>query len=78
MLVKQSSYCRARDSDQNGAQVDKLSMSGWLVRNDASFKVRHFLQQKRGYLRMKKKEPGEQRESTSTKLAVIFEDYHSI
>ena len=52
-------------------------MSGWLVRSDMSLKVGHFLQQKRGYLGMKKKEPGKQREPTLTKLAVIFEDYHS-
>ena len=74
MLVKQISYCRARDSEQNGAQVDELLMS---VRSDASLKVGNFLQQKCGYLGMKKKEPGEQRKPTSTKLAVIFEDYHS-
>ena len=77
MLVKQSSCCRARDSEQNGAQVDDFLMSSWCVRSDASLKVGHFLQQKRGYLGMKKKEPGEQRKPTSTKLAVIFEDYHS-
>ena len=74
MLMKQSSYCRARDSEQNGAQ---FSMSSWLVRSDASLKVGHFLQQKCGYLGMKKKEPGEQREPTSIKLTLIFEDYHS-
>ena len=77
MLMKQSSYSRACDSEQNNAQVDKFSMSGWLLRSNASLKVGHFLQQKRGYLGMKKKEPGEQRKPTSTKLAVIFEDYHS-
>ena len=77
MLVKQSSCCRARDSEQNGAQVDEFSMSSWHVRSDASLKVGHFLQQKRSYLGMKKKEPGKQRKPTSTKLAVIFEDYHS-
>ena len=42
MLVKQSSYCRAHDSEQNGAQVYKFSMSGLLVRSDASLKVGHF------------------------------------
>ena len=77
MLVKQSSCCRTRDSEQNSAQVDEFTMSGWRIRSDASLKVGHFLQQKRGYLGMKKKEPGEQRKPTSTKLAVIFEDYHS-
>ena len=77
MLVKQSSCCRARDSEQNGAKVDEFLMTGWRVRSDASLKVGHFLQQKRSYLGMKKKEPGEQRKPTSTKLAVIFEDYHS-
>ena len=61
MLVKQSSYCRARDSEQNGAQVDEFSMSGWLVRSNVCLKVGHFLQQKHGYLGMKKKEPGKQR-----------------
>ena len=75
MLVKQSSCCRARDSEQNGAQVDEFSMSGWRVRSDASLKVGHFLQQKRGYLGMKK-EPGEQRKPTLVKLTVIFEDYY--
>ena len=77
MLVKQSSYCRARDSEQNGAWVYMFLISGWLVRSDASLKVGHFLQQKCGHLGMNKKEPGEQRKPTSTKLAVIFEDYHS-
>ena len=68
MLVKQSSCCRAHDSEQNGAQVDEFSMSGWRVRSDASLKVGHFFYQKHGFLGMKKKEPGEQREPTSTKL----------
>ena len=65
MLMKQSSCCRARDSEQNGAQVDEFSMSGWRVRSDASLKVGHFLQQKRGYLGMKK-EPGKQRDKVGS------------
>ena len=36
-------------------------------------KEMHYLGKEMG----KKKEPGKQRESTLTKLAVIFEDYHS-
>ena len=46
MLVKQSSCCRARDSEQNGAQVDKFSMSSWRVRSDASLKIGRFLYKK--------------------------------
>ena len=75
--MKQSSHCRECDSEQNGAQVDEFLMSGWLVRSNVCLKVRYFLKQKLGYLGMKKEEPGKQREPTSTKLVVIFEDYHS-
>ena len=77
MFVKQGSYYRARDAAQNGAQVDKFITSRRSVRSDASLKVRWFLYKKCVYLEKKEKESGEQRESTSTKLAVIFEDYHS-
>ena len=51
-------------------------MSRWPVRGDASLKVGRFLYKKRAYLGKKMKEFGEQRESTSTKLVVIFKDYH--
>ena len=75
--MKQHSYYRARDGEQNGAEVDWFSMSRWPVSSDASLKLGCFLYNKLAYLGKKKKESGEQRESTSTKLAVIFEDYHS-
>ena len=52
-------------------------MSRWPVRGDGSLKVGHFLYKKRAYLGKKMKEFGEQRESTSMKLVVIFKDYHS-
>ena len=52
-------------------------MRRWPVRSDASLKVGRFLYKKRAYLGKMKKETGEQRESTSTMLAVIFKDYHS-
>ena len=74
MVVKQRSYYRACDAEQNGSKVDWFSMSCWPVRSDGSLKVGCFLYKKCAYLR-KKNKSGEQRESTSTKLAVIFEDY---
>ena len=75
--MKQGSYYRARDAEQNGAQVDKFSMSHRPARSDLSLKVGRSLYKKRAYLGKKNKESGGERESTSTKLAMIFEDYHS-
>ena len=72
MFVKRGSNCRARDTEQNGGQLDKFLASGRPVRSDRRRKRRHFLTEKRVILGMKKEESGEQRESTSTKLAVIF------
>ena len=46
--MKQRSYYRARDADQNGAEVDWFSLSRWPVRGDASLKVgRFFIQETR-------------------------------
>ena len=76
MFMKLSSYYRPRDAEQNGVLDEEFIMPHWPVRSSASLKVRYFLYKKRAYLG-KKKESGEQRESTSTKLMVIFKDYHS-
>ena len=76
MFMKPSSYYRARDAEQNGVLVEEFIMPRRPVRSDASLKVRYFLYKKRAYLG-KKKESGEQREATWTKLAVIFKYYHS-
>ena len=77
MFVKLGSKCRARDTEQNGGQLDKFLTNGQPVRSDTSVKVGFFITEKRVILGKKTEESGEQRESTSTKLAVIFEDYHS-
>ena len=49
----------------------------WPVRNDVNFKPQQILYQKRTYLGVKKKESGNQRESTFTNIASIFEGYLS-
>ena len=77
MFVKRGSNCRARDTEQNGGQLDKFLTSGRPVRSDRRRKGTFFKTEKRLILGKKTEESGEQRESTSTKLAVIFEDYHS-
>ena len=66
MFMKPSSYYRARDAEQNGVLVAEFIVPHRPVRSDGSLKVRYFLYKKRAYLGKKKKESGEQRESTST------------
>ena len=77
MFMKPSSYYRPRDAEQNGVLVEDFNMPHQPVRSGASLKVRYFLYKKHVYLGKKKKESGNQRESSSTNLMVIFEDYHS-
>ena len=65
--MEQGLNYRACDAKQN-----KFSMSHRLVRSNVSLKVGYFLLKET--LGKKKEEPGKQRESTSTKLAVTVED----
>ena len=76
MFVKLRFYYRARDSAQNGGQVEKVTTILRPVRSNASLKPRQILYQKCVYLRVKK-ESGNQRESIHTNLVAIFEDNHS-
>ena len=76
MFMKPSSYYRARDAEQNGVLVEEIIMPRRPLRSGASLKVWYFLYKKRAYLGKKKKESGDQRESTSTNSTVIFIDYH--
>ena len=60
MFVKLRFYYRARDSAQNGGLVEKVTMILQPVRSNVSFKPQQILYQKHAYLRVKKKEPGDQ------------------
>ena len=77
MLVKLSFYYRARDSTQDGVFRENVVIHLQPVRSNASLKPQQILYKKRVYFGMKKKESGEQRESTSANLVAIFKDYHS-
>ena len=77
MFMKPSSYYRPCDAEQNGVLVEQFIMSHQPVRSNASLKILYFLYKKQAYLGKKKTESGYQRESASTNLMVIFEDYHS-
>ena len=47
--MKQGSKCRARDTEQNGVQLDKFLMSGRPVRSGASLKVGFFYNRETRY-----------------------------
>ena len=68
MFVKLRFYYRARDSAQNGVQVEKVPST---CKERCKVKPRQILYQKQAYLRVKK-ESGDQREYTCTNLVAIL------